>query len=166
MTPKTVLAGLMILTQPWQKCELGAGLNAEKICLRNPQKAILNGPHHLDLTLRACLCLASLIRRSSRPVEWAIARVCRLANALEPPRWIWWLVIPAKVMPHSGLCGGTETPKVRDAEPETSGERQELTPEQFWKCALSMMGQTEQGIDAEIVEGSRQATGISSRKDA
>ena len=43
-------------------------------------------------------------------------------------------------------------PKVRDAEPETSGARQELTPEQFWKRASSMMDKLNKALTPKLLK--------------
>ena len=43
-------------------------------------------------------------------------------------------------------------PKVRDAESETTSERQELTPEQFWKRASSMMDKLNKALTPKLLK--------------
>jgi len=45
---------------------------------------------------------------------------------------------------------GTPAPKVRDSEP--GAERQELTPEQFWKRASSMMDKLSKALTPKLLK--------------
>jgi hypothetical protein len=132
------------------KCVHGDGHRGAKICLRNHRKAIPNGPRRLGLTHQKSPSAVWSILQNSFKVAWVTcAGLGGFRTGAATMDAVARDATDSSYAPFRADAGGTG-PKA-DA-PEPGARRAELTPEQFWKRASSMLDKLSRALTPGLMK--------------